>query len=163
MSPEVHVEETADALAADVASRLVPALLRAQQQHGRAALALTAGGIMERVWTALADSATADQVGEPAGHDQERREDDVVGVQHPGQPTDRRTGEGSPDLREGHVDDPCVQERQEGPERGHQQHPRRGHTSTLNTGHPAPPSRHPSRCRPRRSLEPERRPGNRLV
>jgi len=62
MSPEVHVEETADALAADVASRLVPALLRAQQQHGRAALALTAGGIMERVWTALADSATADQV-----------------------------------------------------------------------------------------------------
>jgi len=62
MSPEVHVAESADALATDVASRLVPALRHAQQQHGRAALALTAGGIMERAWSALASSAGADQL-----------------------------------------------------------------------------------------------------
>jgi 6-phosphogluconolactonase len=61
VSPEVHVLDSADALAADVASRLVPALGRAQREHGRAALALTAGSIMERVWTALA--------GDPAARD----------------------------------------------------------------------------------------------
>ena len=62
MGPEVHVAESAGALAADVASRLVPALARAQQAHGRAALALTAGSIMERVWTALAADPVARDV-----------------------------------------------------------------------------------------------------
>jgi 6-phosphogluconolactonase len=62
MSPRVHVLDSAGALAADVASRLVPALARAQQEHGRAALALTAGSIMERVWTALADDPAARDV-----------------------------------------------------------------------------------------------------
>jgi 6-phosphogluconolactonase len=62
MSPEVQIAESADALAADAASRLVPAVLRAQQAHGRAALALTAGSIMERVWTALASSGAAGQL-----------------------------------------------------------------------------------------------------
>jgi 6-phosphogluconolactonase len=57
--PEVVVETTADELAEDVVLRLVAALQQAQQDHGRAALALTAGGIMEQVWAALARSESA--------------------------------------------------------------------------------------------------------
>ena len=54
MAPELHVLPTAEDLAADVCGRLITTLERAQAEHGRAALALTAGGIMEQVWTALA-------------------------------------------------------------------------------------------------------------
>jgi 6-phosphogluconolactonase len=56
---EVHVSASAEALADDVVARLVPALAAAQQAHGRAALALTAGSVMEAVWTALAASPAA--------------------------------------------------------------------------------------------------------
>lgn len=56
---ETHVEPSADALAAFTAARLVDALDAAQRAHGRACLALTGGGIMERTWSALADSAAA--------------------------------------------------------------------------------------------------------
>ena len=59
MSREVHVLDSAEALATDVAARLVPALTAAQRAHGRAALALTAGSIMEQVWSALAASDAA--------------------------------------------------------------------------------------------------------
>lgn len=58
-SPEVVVQPSAAALAADVTARLVGALSHAQQQRGRAALALTAGSIMERVWAAVAASPAA--------------------------------------------------------------------------------------------------------
>jgi 6-phosphogluconolactonase len=58
-APEVIVQPSADALAADVVARLVPALTQAQEAHGRAALALTAGSIMEQVWQALAASSAA--------------------------------------------------------------------------------------------------------
>lgn len=57
--PEIIVEESADALAAAVADRLVSVLAQAQHDHGRAALALTAGSIMEQVWAALAASDAA--------------------------------------------------------------------------------------------------------
>jgi 6-phosphogluconolactonase len=40
-------------------ARLVTSLARVQQARGRAALALTAGSIMEKVWSALADSSSA--------------------------------------------------------------------------------------------------------
>ncbi|HJQ03287.1 MAG TPA: 6-phosphogluconolactonase [Jatrophihabitans sp.] len=53
--PELVVADNADQLADDVAHRLLAALGRAQQR-GRAALALTAGSIMEKVWAALADT-----------------------------------------------------------------------------------------------------------
>lgn len=54
--PEVLVEATADELAEAVATRLAVALGQAQHARGRAALALTAGSIMEQVWAALARS-----------------------------------------------------------------------------------------------------------
>ncbi|MGH8962202.1 MAG: 6-phosphogluconolactonase [Jatrophihabitantaceae bacterium] len=59
MAREIQIEATADQLAAAVAEQLVPALEQAQRDHGRAALALTAGSIMERVWGALAASGAA--------------------------------------------------------------------------------------------------------
>lgn len=57
--PEIVVAPSAAQLADDVVARLIPALRRAQHDHGRAVLALTAGAIMERVWTTLAASAEA--------------------------------------------------------------------------------------------------------
>jgi 6-phosphogluconolactonase len=60
--PEVVVLPTADALAADVAGRLAGALAHVQQQRSRAALALTAGSIMEKVWSEVAKPPTADAV-----------------------------------------------------------------------------------------------------
>lgn len=57
--PELHVHATADQLAADVAARTAAALSQAQQARGRAALCLTAGGIMEQVWAALSTSPAA--------------------------------------------------------------------------------------------------------
>jgi 6-phosphogluconolactonase len=56
---ETHVEPNADALAAFTATRLVDVLGAAQRAYGRAALALTGGGIMERTWSALAGSPAA--------------------------------------------------------------------------------------------------------
>jgi 6-phosphogluconolactonase len=58
-APEIVVERSPDQLAADVVARLVTSLARVQQGRGRAALALTAGSIMEKVWSALADSSSA--------------------------------------------------------------------------------------------------------
>ncbi len=58
-APEIVVERSPDQLAADVVARLVTTLSRVQQARRRAALALTAGSIMEQVWSALADSAAA--------------------------------------------------------------------------------------------------------
>jgi len=60
--PEVVVLPNADALAADVAARLGGTLSNAQQRRSRAALALTAGEIMEKVWTRLAESPAGDAV-----------------------------------------------------------------------------------------------------
>jgi len=54
-APELVVAEDSEQLAADVARRLLAALGQAQQR-GRAALALTAGSIMEAVWAALAET-----------------------------------------------------------------------------------------------------------
>ncbi len=59
---DVVVLPDADALAADVAARTLATLARAQHAGGRAAIALTAGSIMERVWTRLAESPAADTV-----------------------------------------------------------------------------------------------------
>jgi len=61
-TPELVVQSSADRLAEDVAARLVVALVQAQQRRGRAALALTAGSIMELVWSRLAASTAADTV-----------------------------------------------------------------------------------------------------
>jgi 6-phosphogluconolactonase len=59
---DVVVLPSAAALAADVATRAVAALTQAQHSRIRAALALTAGSIMEQVWTALAQPGTAEAV-----------------------------------------------------------------------------------------------------
>src|SRR6202012_5447155 len=59
-TPEVVVLPDAAALAAEVAARLVVALRAAQESRGgRAALGLTAGSIIEQVWTSLASSDDA--------------------------------------------------------------------------------------------------------
>lgn len=57
VEPELVVQPTADRLAEVVALRVLATLATAQQQHGRAALALTAGSIMEKTWGALAATA----------------------------------------------------------------------------------------------------------
>lgn len=61
-APEVVVLPDPAALAGEVAQRLLGALADAQETRGRAALGLTAGSIMEQVWTALAtaDAAAVD-------------------------------------------------------------------------------------------------------
>src|SRR5689334_23256632 len=56
-TPEHVVRATADELAAEVAARFVSTVSAAIEARGRAAIALTAGSIMERVWSALASSA----------------------------------------------------------------------------------------------------------
>jgi 6-phosphogluconolactonase len=58
-APDVVVLASDEALAADVAARTVAALADAQRRRPRAALALTAGGIMEQVWTAMAADGDA--------------------------------------------------------------------------------------------------------
>jgi 6-phosphogluconolactonase len=60
--PEVVVLSGADALAADVAGRVGTTLAHVLQQRQRAAVALTAGSIMEQVWAALARPPAADAV-----------------------------------------------------------------------------------------------------
>jgi 6-phosphogluconolactonase len=54
---EAVVLPDADALVRAVVQQLTSTLADAQERRGRAALALTAGSIMEKVWTALAESA----------------------------------------------------------------------------------------------------------
>lgn len=60
--PELIVQSDAERLALDVAVRTLATLAQVQQQRGRAALALTAGSIMEAVWAAIAASAARDSV-----------------------------------------------------------------------------------------------------
>ncbi len=60
--PELIIQADADSLATDVAVRAMSTLVRAQQNRGRAALALTAGSIMERVWSAIAAAPSRDTV-----------------------------------------------------------------------------------------------------
>jgi 6-phosphogluconolactonase len=61
-APEVVVLPTTEGLAADVAGRLGTTLAHIQQRRTRAALALTAGSIMEKVWAELAKPPAADAV-----------------------------------------------------------------------------------------------------
>ena len=56
------------------------------------------------------------------GRDQEGGEDDVVGVEDPGQAGERRVGERLHDVREGDVDDGDVEEAHEDGDRGDEQH-----------------------------------------
>jgi 6-phosphogluconolactonase len=60
--PELIVQASAETLAVDVAVRVMSTLARAQQVRGRAALALTAGSIMEQVWSAMASTPARDSV-----------------------------------------------------------------------------------------------------
>jgi 6-phosphogluconolactonase len=60
--PELIVEADAAALAASVAERTLATLATAQHERGRAALALTAGSVMEAVWRAIAASANLARV-----------------------------------------------------------------------------------------------------
>lgn len=55
--PALILEPDAETLAEAVAQRALTALAAAQRERGRAALALTAGSIMESVWRALARSS----------------------------------------------------------------------------------------------------------
>ncbi len=82
------------------------------------------------------------QVGQASADDEERREDDVVGVQHPRQLADRGAAEGLPDARKGDVDDGRVQEGKEGSERRNQEHPALGHAPCPGPAHepPRPPA-----------------------
>ncbi len=50
---------SADELAQQVADRFVPTVAAAIEAHGRAAVALTAGSIMEKVWSALSEGGTS--------------------------------------------------------------------------------------------------------
>jgi len=60
--PELIIQPTAESLATDVAVRLLTTLARAQQNRGRAALALTGGSILEQVWSAIAATPSRDTV-----------------------------------------------------------------------------------------------------
>lgn len=62
MATETFVAGDADELADEVVARLLPAVADAQATRGRAALALTAGSIMERVWRELASSEAAGEL-----------------------------------------------------------------------------------------------------
>ena len=60
------------------------------------------------------DAAVAEAVGEPAGRDQQRGDDDEVAVEHPGEGVPPRAREGGGDVGEGDVDDRRVEEGDEG-------------------------------------------------
>jgi hypothetical protein len=73
------------------------------------------------------EATAAEVVGQPPGRHQQRREDDRVGVQHPGQPAQRRPVVGGADRRQRHVHDEqvelghesdCGQHRHDPPARG---------------------------------------------
>src|ERR1700760_4698925 len=55
--PELAPYDPADELAAAVADRFVDTVAAAIGTRGRAAIALTAGSIMEKVWARLAETA----------------------------------------------------------------------------------------------------------
>jgi 6-phosphogluconolactonase len=59
MTPQVVVAPTAERLVEDVVAQLVPCLRNAIEEHGRAALVLTAGSVMESLWRAIASSSDA--------------------------------------------------------------------------------------------------------
>ena len=75
------------------------------------------------------------EVGEPAEDDEEGREHDVVGVEHPRQPADRGVGERLPDGGEGDVDDRGVEEGEEGTEARDEQHAGRSHPRRCDDRH----------------------------
>jgi len=60
--PELIVQPTEESLATDVAARVLTTLARVQQSRDRAALALTAGSIMEQVWQQIAAAPARDTV-----------------------------------------------------------------------------------------------------
>ena len=60
--PEVVVEATEAALAADVAARVVATLAHAQRERGTASLVVTAGTVLERVFSMLAAEPAATAV-----------------------------------------------------------------------------------------------------
>ena len=61
-TPEVVTAETAEALAADVAGRVVRTLAVGQHERGYATVALTGGSILEQVLGALADAPDRNEV-----------------------------------------------------------------------------------------------------
>lgn len=61
-APEIVVESAADQLAADVAGRLITALVSAQSVRPLAHLAVTGGGILEQVMAAVRESPARDSV-----------------------------------------------------------------------------------------------------
>ena len=79
------------------------------------------GGDREQRQADHEDPAAAEQVGQLAARHQERREDDVVGVQDPRQARDALAAERERDVGERDVDDRRVDERHEDAERRDQQ------------------------------------------
>ena len=77
------------------------------------------------------DPTPTEQVRDPSRRHQERREDDVVGVEHPAQGPDRGLRERPLDVGKRDVDDRRVEEGQEGTEGGDQQHRHRGRLPPL--------------------------------
>jgi 6-phosphogluconolactonase len=61
-APELVVHDDAEQLARDTATNVLSTLAAAQEQHGRAALTLTAGSIMESIWHRIAESPDRDAV-----------------------------------------------------------------------------------------------------
>ena len=76
----------------------------------------------EQLEPADEDPPPPDEIGQPSRRDEEGREDDVVGVEHPRQGRDRRVGIRARDVREGDVDDRGVDERHPGAHRRDRQH-----------------------------------------
>ena len=70
----------------------------------------------------LEESLPTQQIGDPAGGNEKRRKDEVVGVQYPGERRDRAVVERRLDVRERDVDDGGVQKRQHRAERRDAQH-----------------------------------------
>lgn len=59
MSVQVVVAPTSEALVSDVVVQFVAVMRNAIEEHGRAALVLTAGSVMEVLWSAIAESPQA--------------------------------------------------------------------------------------------------------
>ena len=76
----------------------------------------------EQLEPADEDPAPPDEVGQASRRDEEGREDDVVGVEHPRQLRDRRLGIRARDIGEGDVDDRGVDERHRRAHRADRQH-----------------------------------------
>src|SRR5207248_8217388 len=69
------------------------------------------------------------QIRKTARRDEERREDDVVGVQHPRQRAERAGGKGGADVGKGDVDDRRVEECEKSTERADHEHARLADTT----------------------------------